>query len=142
MNERTRILYVDDEEDIREVVEFALEDESDLDIALCASGEEALERVARERPDLLLLDVMMPGMDGPEVLARLRATGSDVPVAFMTAKIQTADIAHLMSIGAVSVIAKPFDPMTLASQIRGVLAKLASPALGAGGGSLEQSQRA
>lgn len=122
MTDPLRILYVDDEDDIREVVEFALEDEPDLQVKLCRSGPEALARLREERPDLILLDVMMPGMDGPAVLGKIREAGIDVPIAFMTAKVQTDDIAYLTAIGAVAVIAKPFDPMRLAGQIRRVLA--------------------
>lgn len=122
MTEPLRILYVDDEDDIREVVEFALEDEPDFHLSLCRSGADALARMQLERPDLILLDVMMPGMDGPAVLGKLREAGIDVPVAFMTAKVQSSDIAHLMALGAVGVIAKPFDPMLLAGQIRKVFA--------------------
>lgn len=121
MTEPLRIMYVDDEDDIREVVEFALEDEPDFQLSLCRSGPDALALLSTERPDLIVLDVMMPGMDGPAVLGKLREAGIDVPVAFMTAKVQSSDIAHLMSLGAVAVIAKPFDPMQLAVQLRAVL---------------------
>lgn len=128
MTDPIRILYVDDEDDIREVVEFALEDEPDFQVKLCRSGPEALASLNDERPDLILLDVMMPGMDGPAVLGKIRQAGIDAPVAFMTAKVQTSDIAHLTALGAVAVIAKPFDPMLLAGQIRSVLAATSNPA--------------
>ncbi len=76
MSEPLRILYVDDEDDIREVVEFALEDEPDFQLSLCRSGRDALARLSTERPDLILLDVMMPGMDGPAVLGNSVRRGS------------------------------------------------------------------
>lgn len=120
MPDTLRVLYVDDEADIRAIVEFALEDEDDFEIAVCASGPEALARVADYRPDLILLDVMMPGMDGPGTLRALRqqAGFEKTPVAFMTAKVQPREVAALKAMGATGVIAKPFDPMTLADQIR------------------------
>ncbi len=117
-----RVLYVDDEADIRSIVEFALEDEADLELALCGSGLEALERVTDFRPDLILLDVMMPGMDGPTTLRRLRAIPGQkrTPVAFVTAKVQPQEVEHFHALGAVEVIAKPFDPMALADQVRAI----------------------
>ena len=120
MTEAMRILYVDDEADIRSIVEFALEDEEGLTLELCASGQEALAKAPMLRPNLILLDVMMPGMDGPTTLQRLRdhAELATTPVVFVTAKVQSQEIAHFKSIGAVDVIAKPFDPMALADQIR------------------------
>ncbi len=118
MSGALRVMYVDDEDDIRDVVEFALEDESDIELTLCSGGSAALQSLGASSPDLIVLDVMMPGMDGPSLLASIREGGNAVPVAFMTAKVQTQDVAYLKSLGAVGVIAKPFDPMTLAQQIR------------------------
>lgn len=119
MTEAVRILYVDDEPDIRMIVEFALEDEQGLTLRLCASGTEALAMVTDYQPHLVLLDVMMPSMDGPTTLQQMQ----QIPVlantlfAFMTAKVQAHEVADLKSLGAVAVIAKPFDPMTLADQV-------------------------
>lgn len=118
MTRRLRLMYVDDEADIREVVEFALEDEADIELGLLDGGQAALEALAAELPDLIVLDVMMPGMDGPALLRRIRDTGVAVPVAFMTAKVQPQDVAFLTSLGAVGVIEKPFDPITVGQQIR------------------------
>ncbi len=114
------LLYVDDETDIRDVVEFALEDEDDIDFVCVDSGEAAIEANVRLKPDLILLDVMMPGIDGPETLRRIREGSSrqDVPIAFITAKIQKAEVNFLMSLGAIDVIAKPFDPLALSDRIR------------------------
>lgn len=118
-----RIFYVDDEADIRTIVEFALEDEQDLQLALCASGQEALEQAGDFSPDLILLDVMMPGMDGPTTLQHLRENPqlAETPVVFVTAKVQPHEIEHLKSLGAADVIGKPFDPMALADKVRTIL---------------------
>jgi len=120
MAQPLKVLYVDDEADIRNIVEFALEDEPDIVISICASGQEALSLVDELQPDLVLLDVMMPAMDGPTTLQRLRERPmhQKTPVAFVTAKVQPNEVAFFQSLGAVGVIAKPFDPMTLADQVR------------------------
>jgi two-component system, OmpR family, response regulator len=119
------VLYVDDEADIREVVEYALEDEDDITLILCDNGEEAIEINAKQQPELILLDVMMPKMDGPETLRRIRTgtTNQDVPIAFITAKIQRTEVAFLKSLGVVDVIEKPFDPLALADRIRQIWEK-------------------
>ena len=126
MNKILRVLYVEDEPDIREVTEFALEDEG-FELIPCPSGQEALERATEldRAPDLLLLDVMMPGMDGPTTLQRLRELPqmSATPAIFMTAKVQPAEVAQYQALGALGVIAKPFDAMTLADEIRALLEK-------------------
>lgn len=115
-----KLLYVDDEPDIREIAAMALELDGDMAVTACASGEEALAAVAAARPDLVLLDVMMPGLDGPGTLARLRETpaGRDLPVVFITAKAGSRDAERFLSLGAIGVIAKPFDPMRLAAEVR------------------------
>ncbi len=117
-----RILYVEDDTDIQTVARLALETVGGLCVKLCSSGQEAIAGAAEFAPDLILLDVMMPGMDGPTTLQRLREQASlkEVPVVFMTAKVQPAEVAHYKSLGAQDVIAKPFDPMTLADQVRAV----------------------
>lgn len=124
--QRLKILYVDDEADIRTIVQFALEDEEDLDLRICASGQEALDAVVGDRPDIILLDVMMPAMDGPTTLQRLRGQPGyeGQPVAFVTAKVQPREIAQLKALGAIDVIAKPFDPMALADQVRDLWTRL------------------
>ena len=122
MSDLSRILYAEDEDDIREVALMALEAIGGFTVEACASGQDLLDRIEQFNPDLVLLDVMMPNMDGPTTLANIRTipSMSDVPVAFMTAKVQTQEIENLKALGAVDVIAKPFDPMTLADQIREV----------------------
>lgn len=119
MNDKLHILYVEDEADIREIAGFALEDEG-FEILFCASGEEALEKIKDFKPDLILLDVMMPGMDGPTTLKHFREIPEfkDTPVAFLTAKVQPKEIDQFIALGAIDVIPKPFDPMTLADKIR------------------------
>lgn len=120
MTEKLRLLYVDDESDIRDIVEIALEDEMDLELRLCPSGAAALELTQKYRPDLLLLDVMMPGMDGPTTLKRLRELPGceTTPAVFVTAKVQPHEVEQFKALGAIGVIAKPFDPMLLANQVR------------------------
>jgi two-component system, OmpR family, response regulator len=118
-----RILYVDDEADIREIASIALGIDPDLEVRTAASGSEALS-VAREwQPALILLDVMMPGMDGPATLEALGGdpATSDIPVVFITARTQASEVARFRSLGAAGVIAKPFDPMELAPTARGFL---------------------
>lgn len=115
------ILYVEDEADIREITKIALEDVGGFQVKYCADGKEALESAKSFKPDLLLLDVMMPQMDGPTLLNELRKqiTGYDtIPVVFMTAKVQPNEIAQYKSMGALDVISKPFDPMQLANTLR------------------------
>ncbi|MFO8003474.1 response regulator [Thioalkalivibrio sp.] len=120
MSELKRILYVEDEPDIQAVAELALETVGGFTVKTCASGEEAVGHAEGFAPDLILLDVMMPGMDGPTTLEALRGIPAlaEVPVAFMTAKVQPSEIEHYKSLGARDVIAKPFDPMTLSDQVR------------------------
>ena len=120
MKELKHIFLIEDEADIRAVATIALEQVGGLSVTGYTSGEEVLRQLEKATPDLILLDVMMPGMDGPEVLGRLQnmAPAKDIPVVFMTAKVQPQEVAHFKSLGAVDVIAKPFDPMTLAEQIK------------------------
>lgn len=120
-----RLLYVDDEQDIRDVVDFALEDETDFEVAFASDGAQAIALNASFGPDLILLDVMMPGLDGPSTLQRIRegTVNSTVPIAFITAKVQREEVAHLRSLGAVDVIEKPFDPLALPQRIRQIFGK-------------------
>jgi CheY-like chemotaxis protein len=117
-----KLLYVEDEADIRSIAEFALEDEG-FDILFCESGEQALARAPDFLPELILLDVMMPGMDGPTTLKNLRQIPGlqGTPTIFLTAKVQPDEIKGFIALGALAVIAKPFDPMTLADQVRRII---------------------
>ncbi len=120
MRELKLVLYVEDDPDIQMVAQMALEVVGGLTLRSCSSGREALDAVASCQPDLILLDVMMPEMDGPSTLAELRKlpVTASTPVVFMTAKVQAAEVSHYKSLGAIGVIAKPFDPMQLAQQVR------------------------
>jgi CheY-like chemotaxis protein len=113
------VLYVDDEPDIREIVELALGLVEGLNVAVCESGERALQRLPDITPDLVLLDVMMPGTDGPTTLQRMRADPrfANIPVVFVTAKAMPTEVARFRELGAVAVIAKPFDPLQFGQQI-------------------------
>jgi two-component system OmpR family response regulator len=117
-----RVLYVDDDPDIRAVGTFALEGVGGLTVKACGSGAEAIAAAASFSPQLLLLDVMMPEMDGPATLQALRtlAVTASTPVVFMTAKVQPKEVELYSQLGAIQVIAKPFDPMTLAVQVRAI----------------------
>ena len=122
MSELNKILYVEDEPDIQAVASIALKDVGGLTLEICSSGKEALAKAADFKPELLLLDVMMPEMDGPSTLEALRKLPetSNTPAIFMTAKVQTHEVEHFKSIGAIDVVAKPFDPMTLAQTLRNI----------------------
>ena len=119
--ELKKILYVEDDTSIQLVTRLALEDVGGLEVRVCSSGQEAIEMAAEFAPDLLLLDVMMPGLNGPDTLHQLRKLSATVttPAIFMTAKVQQQEVATLEQLpGTIGVITKPFDPMTLASQLR------------------------
>jgi CheY-like chemotaxis protein len=118
----SRVLYVEDEPDIQAVARIALETVGGLTTKICSSGEEALAEMALFQPDLVLLDVMMPGMDGPGTLAAMRSRPEldQIPVVFITAKVQPTEVTHYKSLGALDVLAKPFDPMKLAAQVRSI----------------------
>lgn len=118
-----KILYVDDEDDIREVAAMALELEPGFEVRTCSSGAEAFSLVSGWRPDLILLDVMMPEMDGPTTFQKLRETlgKATPPVLFCTARSQSHDMKTYAELGAKGVVSKPFDPMTLADTVRSYL---------------------
>jgi CheY-like chemotaxis protein len=115
-----RVLHVDDEPDIREVVEMSLGLDPEFAVRSCASGPDALTATGDWPPDVILLDVMMPVMDGPTTLKRLRERPGTVntPIVFMTARAQAREIEQFVSLGAAGVIPKPFDPMTLAVSLK------------------------
>jgi CheY-like chemotaxis protein len=111
---------VEDDPDIQAVAKLALEALGNFTVALCSSGPAAVAEAPVFLPDLIVLDVMMPGMDGLATLNALRAQPrlADVPVVFMTAKVQAREVAQYQALGALDVISKPFDPMTLSATIR------------------------
>jgi len=120
MAELKKILHVEDEPDIREIALLALETVGGFSVESCGSGDEALEKAPGFMPDLFLMDIMMPGMDGPATLVELRKMPefADTPVIFMTAKAQAQEVVRFKELGAIDVITKPFDPMTLSDQIK------------------------
>lgn len=121
-----RILLVEDEQDIRKIVQVALENLGNFEVATCDSGKEALKLIKSYQPDLLILDVMMPIMDGQTTLQEIRKMDplQDIPVIFLTAKVQSHEIEHYIELGVIGVISKPFDPLTLASQVNELWNKL------------------
>jgi CheY-like chemotaxis protein len=115
-----RVLHIDDESDILDIAAASLGLDPELEVRDCISGADGLAAAPEWRPDLILLDVMMPLMDGPATLRHLRENPqtADIPVVFMTARVQTRELDHFKSLGAAGVIVKPFDPMTLAASVR------------------------
>ena len=121
-NSLNSILMVEDEPDIQTVAKLALEAVGGFNVEICSCGQEALDKAVGVNPDLILLDVMMPGMDGPTTLQELKKIPelSDTPVIFMTAKVQPQEVQQYKDLGALDVIAKPFDPMSLADNVRSI----------------------
>ncbi|ROQ20695.1 response regulator receiver domain-containing protein [Marinimicrobium koreense] len=118
-----KVMYVEDDPDIREIATLALRDVGGLDVLVCESGQAALASVDAFEPQLLLLDVMMPEMDGPETLEALRRQGSissETAVAFMTAKVHPEELDRYRRLGVTDVVRKPFDPMILADDVRAI----------------------
>ena len=115
----SKILYVEDEPDIQEVARMALEMVGGYTVTICSSGEEAIATAPGFDPDLLILDVMMPGMDGPTTLSELRKIDSlaNKPAIFLTAKVQPQEVAEYKEMGAIDVIPKPFDTMSLSATV-------------------------
>lgn len=118
-----KVMIVDDDEDIRLICELAIRRIGKWDVVVAASGEEALALAQSEGPDVILLDVMMPGIDGPTTLARLRDRPETrkIPVVFLTAKAQQREVDRYMALGATGVISKPFDIIKLADEIRRIV---------------------
>jgi CheY-like chemotaxis protein len=118
-----KVLVIDDEDDIRQVARLALARVGGMEVTDTSHSEDAVEIAVREKPDVVLLDVMMPGRDGPATLAALRADErtAALPVVFLTAKAMPTEIQRLKSLGATGVLTKPFDPMTLAAALRATL---------------------
>ncbi|MDF2232380.1 response regulator [Albimonas sp. CAU 1670] len=121
-----RIACVEDEPDLRRICELTLVRLGGFEVQVFPDGPTALARLEGFAPDLVLLDVMMPGLDGPAVLARLQATPAlaAIPVVFMTAKAQAAEVARFRALGACDVIVKPFDPLCLPDRVRGIWREL------------------
>ena len=114
-----RVLIIDDEDDIREVAALSLESVAGWEIATANSGAAGIERAKEFKPDAILMDVMMPGMDGPTTFRAMQQIPevAQIPVLLLTAKVQGVDQRRFADLGVVAVLFKPFDPMTLAQQI-------------------------
>lgn len=123
-----RILFVEDDDEIRTIARMVLEKLGGFEVIACASGAEALAAAPGAAADLLLLDVMMPNMNGPSTLKALREIPATArtPAIFMTARVQPAEIAQYLSLGAVDVIQKPFDPMELSANIEEIWSRHAA----------------
>src|SRR5271165_4796223 len=123
------VLYVDDDPDICEVVHSSLRLLSGFEVRTAESGERAIKLAAELQPDLILMDVMMPGLDGPSTLKRMRASAAlaEIPVIFLTAKVLPAEVAHFLNLGAIGVIRKPFDPLRLGSELFTLWKKVYAP---------------
>ncbi|ACO33743.1 MULTISPECIES: response regulator [Acidobacterium] len=120
---KRKILIIDDEEDIRTVTALTLETVAEWDVVIATNGKEGIQRARQEHPDAILLDVMMPEMDGPTTFRNLQAIAEtrQIPVLLLTAKVQAVDQQRFADLGVAGVLFKPFDPLTLANQIAGVL---------------------
>ena len=118
-----RILIIDDEDDIREVAALSLETVAGWEVMVANSGAQGLARASQYQPDAILLDVMMPGMDGPTTFRELRRnpTTAHIPVLLLTAKVQASDQRRFADLGVEAVLVKPFDPLTLSQQVAGIL---------------------
>ena len=117
------VLCVDDDPDILSIASMSLETVGGFKVSCCSSGAEAIERIDEINPDIILLDVMMPMVSGPETLKRLKSTttAERTPIVFMTARVQQKEIEEYIQIGAAAVLHKPFDPMQLSSQLKEIL---------------------
>lgn len=120
MTELKRVMCAEDDADIRLILEFSLATVGGYELCLCASGHEALAQAPVFRPQLVLLDVMMPDLSGPQTLAALREQPgmAGVPVVFVTAKAMPDEVEALLQYGATGIIVKPFDPVSLPQDIR------------------------
>ncbi|OBU88217.1 hypothetical protein MY55_01425 [Chromobacterium subtsugae] len=117
---KIQLMFIDDDQDIRSIFAFAFEQEQDMEIKLCASSIDAISWAEASPPDIIVLDVMMPEMDGPNTFSRLKAIPALAltPIIFLTAKVQKQEIERLKALGATAVIEKPFNPLELPGLIR------------------------
>lgn len=118
-----KVLIIDDEEDIRSIASMSLGILGGIDVIEAEGGEEGISKAASEGPDAILLDMMMPGMDGPSTLVKLRenAATKNIPVVFLTARAMSSEMEKLKQMGATGVLTKPFDPTQLANQLKQIL---------------------
>ena len=118
-----KVLIIDDEDDIRRIARLSLSRVGGMEVAEASSGTDGVRAAMEQSPDAILLDVMMPGLDGPRTLSALlaRPETAAIPVVFLTAKAATSEIERLKTLGAKGVLTKPFDPMTLPARLREIL---------------------
>lgn len=118
-----KVLIIDDEEDIRSIASMSLGILGGIDVIEADGGEEGISKAASENPDAILLDMMMPGLDGPSTLARLQENEAtkNIPVVFLTARAMSSEMERLKQMGATGVLTKPFDPTELANQLKQIL---------------------
>ena len=118
-----KVLIIDDEEDIRQIASLSLGILGGLEVVEAEGGSDGVDKATSEKPDVILLDMMMPVMDGPSTLAALRDNPStkEIPVIFLTARAMTSEVERLKSMGAAGILTKPFDPTSLASQVKQIL---------------------
>ncbi|MBX9573903.1 MAG: response regulator [Candidatus Obscuribacterales bacterium] len=118
-----KVLIIDDEEDIRSIASMSLGILGGIDVVEADGGEEGISKAAELQPDAILLDMMMPVLDGPGTLAKLRENSATkhIPVIFLTARAMTSEVEKLKQMGATGILTKPFDPTTLASQVKAIL---------------------
>jgi two-component system OmpR family response regulator len=123
LGDNMKVLIIDDEEDIRSIASMSLGILGGIDVVEADGGEDGISKAASENPDAILLDMMMPGLDGPSTLAKLRenAATKNIPVIFLTARAMTSEVEKLKQMGATGILTKPFDPTTLASQVKAIL---------------------
>ncbi|WP_322407094.1 response regulator [Idiomarina sp. PL1-037] len=126
MSDLKRVLLVDDEPDIQAIAKLSLEKVGGFTSLICSSGHEAIDQISGFKPDIVLLDVMMPDLDGPNTLKQLQEKNllNDTPVVFFTAKVLNSEIEELKELGAEDVISKPFDPMTLPTQLKDIWSRI------------------
>jgi CheY-like chemotaxis protein len=114
-----RVLIIDDEDDIREVAQLSLESVAGWEVVTACSGAEGIDKARVEKPDAILMDVMMPAMDGPTTFREMQKIPeiSSIPVVLLTAKVQGVDQRRFAGLGVAAVLFKPFDPLTLGDQM-------------------------
>ena len=120
-----KVLIIDDEDDIRRIACLSLSRVGKMEVVDASGGLEGVRKATAERPDAILLDVMMPGLDGPATLAALRSNPAtaEIPVVFLTAKAMASEIERLLGLGARGVLTKPFDPMSLPQELKSCLGR-------------------
>lgn len=123
MSGARKVLIIDDEDDIRELARISLERVGGLKVVTASSGREGIEAAAAQSPDAIVLDARMPGLDGPDTLAELKASPAtkSIPVVFLTGSVQPTQAEHFKSLGAAGTITKPFDPMQLPARLKACL---------------------